>query len=428
MATYEDALQILQVKDGENSSVIEHVAAVVLKILQEQPNQATGMFEELSIQVKAKKTSAAPKPLDTISPNAVEFAKKASQLVTSLNSAPSDAVQNLSKDTELLDWGGISLGKEESFYIHCKMIELYSNMMDSDDPINKVRFWGKLLGCKGLDYYVFECECDSSVENDGIKMEGREGANKYTYYVLQNDGSVTVLPHVTEEQIKCARQVKRFLTGNLNVSVAAYPAFPGSEANFVRAIISLISSDTAVAPVSFFGASDAEDSVAIVSKVGDEESPAEALTSENASDLSSWTHFENCIDSMGRMTVAPMVTNEEGEEVMDPIYESATKAREDPLAALADEEGGWKSIQLPSTGVTQVGVVKSLKWPGAVAVAPVGEVRFVNCYVGYGLLSERNAYTPPILPLLQQEYGASLLEEVDIIETPIVPQDEGEDE
>ena len=52
MATYEDALQILQVKDGENSSVIEHVAAVVLKILQEQPNQATGMFEELSIQVK----------------------------------------------------------------------------------------------------------------------------------------------------------------------------------------------------------------------------------------------------------------------------------------------------------------------------------------------------------------------------------------
>ena len=113
---------------------------------------------------------------------------------------------------------------------------------------------------------------------------------------------------------------------------------------------------------------------------------------------------------------------------MDPIYESATKAREDPLAALADEEGGWKSIQLPSTGVTQVGVVKSLKWPGAVAVAPVGEVRFVNCYVGYGLLSEQNAYTPPILPLLQQEYGASLLEEVDIIETPIVPQDEGEDE
>ena len=50
---------------------------------------------------------------------------------------------------------------------------------------------------------------------------------------------------------------------------------------------------------------------------------------------------------------------------------------------------------------------------------PPGEVRFVNCYVGYGLLSERNAYTPPILPLLQQEYGASLLEEVDIIETPI---------
>ena len=87
---------------------------------------------------------------DTISPNAVEFAKKASQLVTSLNSAPSDAVQNLSKDTEKLDWGGISLGKEESFYIHCKRIELYSNMMDSVDPINKVRFWAKAFRLQGL--------------------------------------------------------------------------------------------------------------------------------------------------------------------------------------------------------------------------------------------------------------------------------------
>ena len=35
MATYEDALQILQAKDGGDTSVIEHVAAVVLKIKKE---------------------------------------------------------------------------------------------------------------------------------------------------------------------------------------------------------------------------------------------------------------------------------------------------------------------------------------------------------------------------------------------------------
>ena len=68
MATYEDALQILQAKDDDNASVIEHVSAVVLKILQEQPVQATSLFEQLSMQVKAKKSNYSPKSVSTISP------------------------------------------------------------------------------------------------------------------------------------------------------------------------------------------------------------------------------------------------------------------------------------------------------------------------------------------------------------------------
>lgn len=152
------------------------------------------------------------------------------------------------------------------------------------------------------------------------------------------------------------------------------------------------------------------------------------MNAESASDLSSWTHFENCIDSMGRMTAPPLITNDDGEEVADPVYENAMKVRDDPLASLADNESAWKSVKLPSTGATHVGVIKSQKWPGAVAVAAVGEVRFVNCYVGYGLLSEPNTYTPPILPALQQEYSANLVEEVDVIEAPVVPPEEGEDD
>ena len=428
MATYEDALQILQAKDDDNASVIEHVSAVVLKILQEQPVQATSLFEQLSMQVKAKKSNYSPKSVSTISPAAADFATRASKLVGSLGNVPFDAIQNLSRDSELLDWGGVGLEKDECFYIHRKMIELYSSMMDSDDPINKVRFWGKLLGCKGLDYYIFECECDSAVEeNDGVAMEGREGANKYTYYALQGDGKLTVLPHVTEEHIRCARQVRKFLTGNLNVSVSAYPSFPGSEANFVRAIISLISSDTAVAPISFFGTSDDDDNTTIVSKIGDEESPPEALNSDNASDLSSWTHFQNCIDSMGRMTAPPMITNDDGEEVVDPRYENSTREREDALSVLSENEDVWRSTQLPCSGSTQVGVVKSLKWPGAIAVAPVGELRFVNCYVGYGLTSVPVTYTPPILPSLQSEYASSLTEQFDIVEAPVETQEDEED-
>ena len=74
-----------------------------------------------------------------------------------------------------------------------------------------------------------------------------------------------------------------------------------------------------------------------------------------------------------------------------------------------------------------MGVIKSLKWPGAIAVAPVGELRFVNCYIGYGLTSVPVTYTPPILPSLQSEYASSLSEQVDNVEAPVETQEDEED-
>ena len=46
-------------------------------------------------------------------------------------------------------------------------------------------------------------------------MEGREGANKYTYYVTKSPGpaaSWAVLPHVTVAQLAAAQRVRRFLS------------------------------------------------------------------------------------------------------------------------------------------------------------------------------------------------------------------------
>ena len=85
-------------------------------------------------------------------------------------------------------------------------------------------------------------------------MEGSDGPNRLTYFVVCSDdmGRARRLPDVTEDQLITARQIKKYMTGDLSAPVSAYPPFAGTEANFLRAQIALISSDTFVAPTGFF--------------------------------------------------------------------------------------------------------------------------------------------------------------------------------
>lgn len=69
-----------------------------------------------------------------------------------------------------------------------------------------------------------------------MPQEVGTGANEYVYYVCNKlGGPVTRLPSVTPRQIKVARQLKHYLTGDLSAPVSAYPLFPGTEAHFLRA-------------------------------------------------------------------------------------------------------------------------------------------------------------------------------------------------
>jgi radial spoke head protein 4A len=113
-----------------------------------------------------------------------------------------------------------------------------------------------------------------------------EGANAYVYFVSNSlGGPVTQLPFVTPTQvmlarlckrlrrctrttyvgssdqppinatqIKVSRLLRRFLTGHLDAPVSAYPAFPGNEANFLRALIARISAATVCCPQGAFTA------------------------------------------------------------------------------------------------------------------------------------------------------------------------------
>ena len=433
MSSIENAQQILQA-GGESGNVFDHITGLVLKILQEQPDNALAAFESLSLQVKEGKVSEVESANNASNATAqVEWAGKVLSSVSSGEPESVDGVQNLHADALLLEWAGISFTQDELFVLQKQMRDIVNQETEGEDPISKIRFWGKFLGCRGADYYVFECVCGSDVEvPENVQMEGREGVNKFMYWV-SCQGKMSKLPHVTEQQLIIARQTRKFLTGDLGVPVSGYPPFPGKEAHYLRALIALIGSETSVAPASFFGLSEDDENPSVVSKMEATEEDGgspEGLSAETCGDLGSWTHFEMCIDSKGRMTAVPEVEGEDGEMTPDPRYADATKNREDPLGALGDEEDAWKSCVCPSAGrgPESVGVIKSARWPGAVAVAPVGQIRFVNCYVGYGIDSMGSTYTPPVLPSLQAEYAGAISEQADVTEAPVEPVEEVEDE
>lgn len=261
-------------------------------------------------------------------------------------------------------------------------------------------------------------------------MEGSEGTNRLTYYVVQSSNMEKHyrLPDVTEEQIVVARQLKKFMTGDLKAPVSGYPPFSGNEASFLRAQIACISADTLVAPSGFFDLSAEEEGpTAVVSKMvpDDEGVVCEAPAFDGLGSLDMWTHFEMPISAKGRMQAPPMVEGADG-EVADPFYGEPEELRS-AVSGLGEdmngEEPNWKVQQCPSAGGPgSVSVVYSNQWPGAVAVAAAGQRKFVNCYIGYGVQATNKTYTPPALPALQSEFSGAFVEQADVTDAPVVEE------
>lgn len=80
------------------------------------------------------------------------------------------------------------------------------------------------------------------------------GINRYVYFVCNNlnDSEWIELPSATPHQINVSRRIKRYLTGNLDAEINAYPSFPGNEQNYLRSLIARISAGTHVAPKNFY--------------------------------------------------------------------------------------------------------------------------------------------------------------------------------
>lgn len=102
------------------------------------------------------------------------------------------------------------------------------------------------------------------------------GVNRCAYFVCSNlSRDIWIeLPPASPHQINVSRRIKKFLTGNVHASITSYPPFPGTERNYLSALIARISASTHISPRNFYRAD--EDN----SSDDDDDDEADACLSE----------------------------------------------------------------------------------------------------------------------------------------------------
>ena len=271
------------------------------------------------------------------------------------------------------------------------------------------------------------------------------GANKCVYYVCAKAGDAWVkLPDVTPASIVAAGSIKKLFTGDLTAAVKTYPAFPGSEADYLRAQIARITADTAIAPAGYLVEVEVEeaeeeeaeldpfkdaasmelyrekqlatvadghqfkDTAMRVAQAGEEFEGHESM--DAVMEAAAWVHTARPLLKQGRCSwypipKAPKPPPAEGEEEEEAEEEEPAEPEEaaefgasiEGDATLWEEPeegtgGAWAFRMCTSNGggvhgKATVVAVKSTKWPGAVTVAGSGGghgTAFSGVYFGNG--------------------------------------------
>lgn len=327
----------------------------------------------------------------------------------------------------MLEWAGISFGRSESYRLYLS-IKKFSQSLPAE--VERLRFFGR-ISTRAAPYFVVEGVNPEDEEGaDELKQEGRNGANKYAYWVTQNleSGLWTKLPNVTMAQVVVARLFKRYLTGSLDAAVPTYPPFPGTEKNFLRTVIALIAGSTSISPAGYFELNEDEDPPTI--KLAEQEALNEAFP-KPAADLKepdAWTHHEIELNVLGRVLAMPEQLDDNGE----PIEPEEPVEVTPPLKGVEADQWSFRLCPGGSgESANSVVAARSLLYPGAFAIA-AGR-RFLNVYVGDGIPYSVGSYTPPMpAPILAEwapaEEEEPLLEQADVLVDPTPPKAEGEEE
>ncbi|EDO48571.1 predicted protein [Nematostella vectensis] len=468
---------LLKTSASSNINVYDHLASVLTQLLTDRPEASTEILDEL---VRDKKRAVFKPNFDTIQDQQDDSTEvllaRTQQTLFERRPEKSFIEPEPEPDPELdedllesplpdimelanyFEQAGVGLNREETFRIFLALKQL----VDSH-PIRSCRLWGKILGLQG-NYIIAEVEFhegedpldmeepqehehiltpdyrkskhhlkDFDVEDDDIpkadykppsfvpKEENRTGCNKKTYFVCTEAGKPWVrLPSVTPAQIRVARQIKKFFTGNLDAPVVSYPPFPGNEANFLRAQIARISATTHISPLGYymFEEEEEEEDEAAARDTFVVNQEFEGLTVGDMTDPScaNWVHHVQYILPQGRCSWFNPSQKKDEEEMEEEDEEEEREEPDEPepetgppLLTPLSEDGEvdgmppWATHK-SSTLVPQysISVMHSNLWPGAHAFAL--ERKFENIYVGWGQKYAADNYSPPPPPVPQEEY------------------------
>ncbi|XP_026109096.1 radial spoke head protein 6 homolog A [Carassius auratus] len=459
-----------------NLNLYEHLVRLLTKVMDERPENAVDVIEDMSRELKA---SILQEKQDTLrdsacSSAALLLAEQQKALFTRAAGDEGDREEDLVESplpnvAELaffFEQAGVGLGREEMHRVFLALKQLVDSQC-----LLRCRFWGKIFGTHS-NYLVAEGEfregegeeeegTEQTHEDEEREEEPREdkdetelveaadpppkstykppppvpkeenhtGVNKYTYFVCQEPGMPWVrLPMVSPAQITVARQIRRFFTGRLDAPVVSYPPFPGNEANFLRAQIARISAGTHVSPLGFyqFGEDEGEDDGLRDSY---EENPNfEGINvNEMAESLNLWVHHVQHILTQGRC-VWVNVTKKSADDVDEDAEDEEREEESDepepevgpPLLTPLSEDSKINDTPPWSTMVSSnlipqfsIAVLRSNLWPGSYAYA--SGRKFGNIYIGWGMKYIGEAYTPTIFPPPQNEYpsGPEITEALD---------------
>lgn len=466
IATQNAKAYLLKTSSKSGLNLYDHLSNVLTKILDERPENVVDIIENISQDVKMAHFS---KKLDTLQNEnellpMYEIAEMQKTLFLQGNLEGADqeleeeiaesSLPNVMESAFYFEQAGVGLGTDETYRIFLALKQLTDT-----HPIQRCRFWGKILGIE-RNYIVAEVEFrdgedEEEVEEEDVvaedrdngaieadedeedespkafykappaipKEENRTGTNKYVYFVCNEPGRPWVkLPSVMPAQIVIARKIKKFFTGRLDAPIISYPPFPGNESNYLRAQIARISAGTHVSPLGFyqFGEEEGEEEEELEGgRDSFEENPDfEGIqVMDLVESLSNWVHHVQHILPQGRCHwFNPVQKNEEEEEEEDEEKEEKGEDPDDleqevgpPLLTPISEDleiqnmPAW-TTRLSSNLIPQyaIAVLRSNLWPGAYAFS--NGKKFENFYIGWGHKYSVDNYTPPVPPPVYQEY------------------------
>ncbi|GLC46426.1 putative splicing factor, arginine/serine-rich 4 [Pleodorina starrii] len=465
-------LQVHSANDG--TSMYDHLVKLVNKVLEDQPSKAVDLLEASLLVKKSTFDAKESSPLVPVPvvPDATQTAAAVSlfgdpELPINRQTGepyPADPpnefeCENMSGASMVLDCLGVGLGREVGLNVALAAKRI------GEDPklaVKSVRFFGKFMGLYA-DYYVFEVafkEGAKAAEGvaaaapaaaDTPAAEGQApaaasgtgpagsasaapeevppeapgtGANKFTYLVCSAlGGPLTRLPNVTPAQVKASRRIKKLLTGRLTSHVSTYPAFPGNEANYLRALIARIGAATVVAPTDFYGLNDETEELEAAEDW--EPPPGRELAVPSA-----WVHVRPHLKSQGRCEVFKRELPEDADE--DEFYnEDELEEGPDLLASLEEdaqlpgEQAAWTPLYSSSSEAVkkQAGGLRSLVWPGAVCGGREGVWTCV--YVGWGVKNAPFVPLPP--PPVAAEFDWAAVETQELELKPVPPPEDEEE-